>query len=517
MLQNQANQFKEKSASKFGRTAVQRLAAQNNYIRKIVEKRQKAKEIASQEEPESVEEEVSRPPGTSTRHSEVDINLETYLPTAEAQQEQPRALPRPATPPTTVRPEGSVTEELPKSPSPTGRSGPQWRKRRSPPSLIESPKSKQTTPGNQSIPSSMIESLSPSKEATPEPLTATLTPEPSANVDVSGTIIGRGDDPDAERPEPKVPARKPRRRIPYNVRAADIKPEVQKRTREEEGKLTPDYFDFDKLEQMEVQVEKRSLTSTRRNLDVAFDIQHKLVQVFNIASPQPPPDPKYVEKHTQATVDCKNAGTQYPEPLSDSDSDVELIDGVPCKQLCMADKDDGSEQLGPTKVDENGFYKLRKGMTSDSGAGDTVGPEDDYPDYPLEPSPGSHRGLHYVAAGGNKIKNKGQKRVLILTKEKQLRWVTVQIAQVKKTLASVSKSNDNGFDVVYSKNASYMEEMSTKQQTALRRDRGVFVLDAWIVPYEMIKKGYVIYTDENGRKRRTKLNRPESSFARPAP
>ena len=43
--------------------------------------------------------------------------------------------------------------------------------------------------------------------------------------------------------------------------------------------------------------------------------------------------------------------------------------------------------------------------------------------------------------GGTKIKNTGQKRVLILTNEKQLRCVTVQIAKVKKTLASVSKSN----------------------------------------------------------------------------
>ena len=92
----------------------------------------------------------------------------------------------------------------------------------------------------------------------------------------------------------------------------------------------------------------------------------------------------------------------------------------------------------------------------------------------------------------------------------------MQIAQVKKTLASVSKSNDNGFDVKYSKGGSYMEEMESKARTALRRDRGVFVLDAWIVPYSMIQKGYVLYTDENGKKRRTKINRPESSFTRPA-
>ena len=71
-------------------------------------------------------------------------------------------------------------------------------------------------------------------------------------------------------------------------------------------------------------------------------------------------------------------------------------------------------------------------MTSDSGAGDTVGPASATPDYPLTESPGSKANLYYVAAGGARIKNVGQKLVLIMTKEKQLKWVTVQIANVKK-------------------------------------------------------------------------------------
>ena len=74
----------------------------------------------------------------------------------------------------------------------------------------------------------------------------------------------------------------------------------------------------------------------------------------------------------------------------------------------------------------------------------------------------------------------------------------------------------NGFDVVYSKKASYMEDTKTKQRTALRRDRGVFVLDAWIVPYEMVKKGVVTFRDNDGNRKRMRIARPESSFARPA-
>ena len=103
--------------------------------------------------------------------------------------------------------------------------------------------------------------------------------------------------------------------------------------------------------------------------------------------------------------------------LDEELADVEYIDGVMCRYLCMAEPraKKGTVAVDARK-DENGFYKLKQGMTSDSGAGGTVGPEEEeeFPDYPAEESPGSKRGLHYVAAGGTKIKNTGHKRVLIL-------------------------------------------------------------------------------------------------------
>ena len=198
-------------------------------------------------------------------------------------------------------------------------------------------------------------------------------------------------------------------------------------------------------------------------------------------------------------------------------TEVEYVDGVLCKHLCMAEANH-DERIEGHEKDENGFYKLRKGITSDSGAGDTVGPDEEFPDYPIEESPGSKRGLHYLAAGGKKIKNTGQKRVMILTKEKQLRWITVQIAKVKKTLGSVSKSNDHNFDVHYSNKGSYMEDQKTQEKTALRRERGVFVLDAWVVPFDMAKTGIVKYKDGQGKMRTAKVGRAKdnSDFSRPA-
>ena len=107
---------------------------------------------------------------------------------------------------------------------------------------------------------------------------------------------------------------------------------------------------------------------------------------------------------------------------------------------------------------------------------------------------------------------------MILTAEKQLRWITVQIAKVKKTLGSVSKRNDHDIDVHYSKKGSYMKDVKTQEKTALRRERGVFVLDAWVIPYETAKTGLVKYKDANGKLRMVKVNDKKNNMdlGRPA-
>ena len=58
------------------------------------------------------------------------------------------------------------------------------------------------------------------------------------------------------------------------------------------------------------------------------------------------------------------------------------------------------------------------------------------------------RNVWYVRPGGQSIKNKGQKIVLMLTKDRKLRWLTFQMAKVKKILAGVCKNLDAGQRVV---------------------------------------------------------------------
>ena len=146
------------------------------------------------------------------------------------------------------------------------------------------------------------------------------------------------------------------------------------------------------------------------------------------------------------------------------------------------------------------------GGTSDSGAADTVAPEELFQDYPLKPSPGSIADLWYVGAGGQRIKNRGQRTVLVMTKEKKLKWITVQVAAVKKMLISVSKNNESDNSVVYRKTGSYIEDENDGSKLAPRPFRGTFVLDMWVVPYAMVQTGVVKYVDSNGTKKHVKVN-----------
>ena len=153
------------------------------------------------------------------------------------------------------------------------------------------------------------------------------------------------------------------------------------------------------------------------------------------------------------------------------------------------------------------------GITSDSGAADTVAPEELFTDYPLEESPACRANVWYVGAGGHRMKNKGQRKILMLTKEGYLRWLTVQVAAVKKVLGSVSKNNACGQRVVYDQDGSYIEDKRSGQKVALDLDRGVFQFDAWVVPHSQVKRGWCSFKAPYGKQTNVKTD-PKARFGR---
>ena len=109
-----------------------------------------------------------------------------------------------------------------------------------------------------------------------------------------------------------------------------------------------------------------------------------------------------------------------------------------------------------------------------------------------------------------------QKKVLIMAANSKLKWITIQMAKVKKTLGSVSKNNDHGVDAVYSCEGAYLRNRKTDDKTPLRRQRGVFVMDTWAEPFEMVQSGKVTYLDANGRKHVANVRVPMAEgFSRP--
>ena len=199
------------------------------------------------------------------------------------------------------------------------------------------------------------------------------------------------------------------------------------------------------------------------------------------------------------------------------DPEVFVHEGDMCKSLGVNDavKPNGKEvSLLKTKVlDENGFAKIQHGITSDSGASDTVAPEEFFSDYPLEPSHGSTNNIWYMGAGGQKIRNMGQRKILLLTREKSLRWLTVQVAAVKKMLGSVSKNNDCGHEVIYRKTGSFIKDEATGEKIHLTREKGTFKYDAWVVPFKIARTGEVSFVDKAGKHKKVNVNAP-AGFSR---
>ena len=126
------------------------------------------------------------------------------------------------------------------------------------------------------------------------------------------------------------------------------------------------------------------------------------------------------------------------------------------------------------------MVKVRKGLTVDSGAADHVMPIGWLLMVLVVKSLGSIRGLHYVATDGIRIANKGQQLIKFMTMDGV--WVDIifQPAAIHKPLVSVSKLNESGYKVVFDENRSYIIHKKTKKVINMRKERGVFIIDAFV-------------------------------------
>ena len=133
-------------------------------------------------------------------------------------------------------------------------------------------------------------------------------------------------------------------------------------------------------------------------------------------------------------------------------------------------------------------YRLARGVTVDSGAADNVMPRRLLrgKSSAVRPSEASRAGVHYVACNNGRIPNEGEAEMEFTTQEgHDHRW-TFQIAEVNKVLASVSSLVDEGHRVIFDRDpitkidTSFIIHKQSGNSTKLRRERNVWVVDAWI-------------------------------------
>ena len=135
----------------------------------------------------------------------------------------------------------------------------------------------------------------------------------------------------------------------------------------------------------------------------------------------------------------------------------------------------------------NRKMRLRRGITIDSGAGNSVMPRRMVINKStIRESAGSRAGVNYVPAGGGKIPNEGEFDLEFKTTEGNAETWTFQVAEINKALGAVSQLVDLGYKVIFDKNLengqdmSYMTHKATNVTSRLRRERNVWVLDAYV-------------------------------------
>ena len=116
-------------------------------------------------------------------------------------------------------------------------------------------------------------------------------------------------------------------------------------------------------------------------------------------------------------------------------------------------------------------------VTVDSGAVDTVTPPSCVKYFPILVTDASRRGLDYRAANGSRIRNYGARSVQGISSEFAQMNLMMDVADVKKTLASAFQIVAAGNKVVLDIDYSYVVDKQTGEKTTINIENGEFNFD----------------------------------------
>ena len=117
----------------------------------------------------------------------------------------------------------------------------------------------------------------------------------------------------------------------------------------------------------------------------------------------------------------------------------------------------------------------------DSGASETVVPDEAVRSVATVASDASRRGVQYEVANGQRIPNLGEKRVIGQTDYEGLRrTITAQVCEVSKPLLSVRKLVESGHSVVFDRQGGRITNDKTGEQIWLHEVDGMYHLRMWV-------------------------------------
>ena len=113
----------------------------------------------------------------------------------------------------------------------------------------------------------------------------------------------------------------------------------------------------------------------------------------------------------------------------------------------------------------------------DCGTAESVAPPSMAPGVPIEESPGSRKGQHYVSASKERLPNMGQQQMRVVTIEGRNSKVMYQVAEVGRPLTAVRAACDAGNIVVYGPRGCFIHNVHTEERTRFERHGGIYELD----------------------------------------
>lgn len=120
-------------------------------------------------------------------------------------------------------------------------------------------------------------------------------------------------------------------------------------------------------------------------------------------------------------------------------------------------------------------------VTVDSGACDTVMPEDLCNHISIVPSAKSQNNFYYEVANGEEIPNLGERQCLAMTPGgRTAKRIHFQVASVHKPLLSITKCADMGFDCVLQRGGGYLYDNETGEAVPIERKGNLYVLKMWV-------------------------------------